>query len=161
MRSYLDFEKPVGELEQKIEELRAMQESGDVSVAPSERRRFVHGKADRLRKFNFFWVVGDNMTYAKRLKALMFGLAAAASIPALARPEPVVTGRPVELQYGISEGKPFKLGRIIIKGNGPLQQNIIAGSTTLSGNAPTARQLELNEETSIAAHTTLLIACSK
>jgi acetyl-CoA carboxylase carboxyl transferase subunit alpha len=32
MRSYLDFEKPVGELEQKIEELRAMQESGDVSV---------------------------------------------------------------------------------------------------------------------------------
>src|SRR3954464_15384135 len=33
MRSYLDFEKPVGELEQKIEELRVMQESGDVSVA--------------------------------------------------------------------------------------------------------------------------------
>src|SRR2546421_1076665 len=33
MRSYLDFEKPVGELEQKIEELRAMQTSGDVSVA--------------------------------------------------------------------------------------------------------------------------------
>jgi acetyl-CoA carboxylase carboxyl transferase subunit alpha len=33
MRSYLDFEKPIGELEQKIEELRAMQASGDVSVA--------------------------------------------------------------------------------------------------------------------------------
>src|SRR5436853_7151923 len=33
MRSYLDFEKPVGELEQKIEELRTMQASGDVSVA--------------------------------------------------------------------------------------------------------------------------------
>ena len=33
MRSYLDFEKPVGELEQKIEELRAMQASGDVSVS--------------------------------------------------------------------------------------------------------------------------------
>jgi acetyl-CoA carboxylase carboxyl transferase subunit alpha len=33
MRSYLDFEKPVGELEQKVEELRAMQASGDVSVA--------------------------------------------------------------------------------------------------------------------------------
>src|SRR5947199_2461326 len=33
MRSYLDFETPVGELEQKIEELRAMQASGDVSVA--------------------------------------------------------------------------------------------------------------------------------
>src|SRR5258708_25360535 len=33
MRSYVDLEKPIGELEQKIEELRAMQESGDVSVA--------------------------------------------------------------------------------------------------------------------------------
>src|SRR6187397_1803348 len=33
MRSYLDFEKPVGELEQKIEELRAMQASGDVTDA--------------------------------------------------------------------------------------------------------------------------------
>src|ERR1043166_6231570 len=32
MRSYLDFEKPVGELEQKIEELRALQAGGDVSV---------------------------------------------------------------------------------------------------------------------------------
>jgi acetyl-CoA carboxylase carboxyl transferase subunit alpha len=31
MRSYLDFEKPVAELEAKIEELRAMQASGDVS----------------------------------------------------------------------------------------------------------------------------------
>ena len=29
MRSYLDFEKPVAELEAKIEELRAMQASGD------------------------------------------------------------------------------------------------------------------------------------
>ena len=29
MRSYLDFEKPVAELEAKIEELRAMQSSGD------------------------------------------------------------------------------------------------------------------------------------
>ena len=32
MRSYLDFEKPVGEIEQKIEELRAMQAGSDVSV---------------------------------------------------------------------------------------------------------------------------------
>src|SRR5262249_18020511 len=29
MRSYLDFEKPVAELEAKVEELRAMSESGD------------------------------------------------------------------------------------------------------------------------------------
>ena len=28
MRSYLDFEKPVAELEAKVEELRAMQDSG-------------------------------------------------------------------------------------------------------------------------------------
>ncbi|NJD36144.1 MAG: acetyl-CoA carboxylase carboxyl transferase subunit alpha, partial [Betaproteobacteria bacterium] len=33
MRTYLDFEKPVAELEAKVEELRAMSESGDaVSV---------------------------------------------------------------------------------------------------------------------------------
>ena len=43
------------------------------------------------------------MTYAKRLKASMSGLALAASVPALAlaRPEPDVTGRPVELQFGM------------------------------------------------------------
>src|SRR5213595_3562428 len=35
MRSYLDFEKPVGELERKIEELRSMQ-SGDDAVAVGE-----------------------------------------------------------------------------------------------------------------------------
>ena len=35
MRSYLDFEKPVAELEAKVEELRAMGESGD-AVAISE-----------------------------------------------------------------------------------------------------------------------------
>jgi cytochrome c oxidase subunit 2 len=55
--------------------------------------------ADRLRK-SFFWVVGDNMTYAKRFKALMFGLAAAAGIPAVAA-EPVVTGRPEAHQLGL------------------------------------------------------------
>jgi acetyl-CoA carboxylase carboxyl transferase subunit alpha len=43
MRSYLDFEKPVGELEQKIEELRAMQASGDVSVGDEIAR--LEGKA--------------------------------------------------------------------------------------------------------------------
>jgi cytochrome c oxidase subunit 2 len=67
----------------------------------SERRRFVRDKADRLRKFIFFWVVGDNMTYAKRIKALMFGLAVAAGIPALAGAEPVITGRPVEHQLNM------------------------------------------------------------
>jgi acetyl-CoA carboxylase carboxyl transferase subunit alpha len=33
MRSYLDFEKPVAELEAKIEELRVLQASGDVAVS--------------------------------------------------------------------------------------------------------------------------------
>jgi hypothetical protein len=40
---------------------------------------------------------------------------------------------------------------IILDGNGPSTPNVIAGSTTLSGNAPTARQLQLNEENAIAA----------
>ena len=40
MRSYLDFEKPVAELEAKVEELRAMGESGD-AVAISSREK--HG----------------------------------------------------------------------------------------------------------------------
>ena len=35
MRTYLDFEKPVAELEAKIEELRAMQASGDVAASPT------------------------------------------------------------------------------------------------------------------------------
>ena len=33
MRSYLDFEKPVAELEAKVEELRAMEAEGDAIVA--------------------------------------------------------------------------------------------------------------------------------
>src|SRR5438067_7542972 len=41
------------------------------------------------------------MTYAKRFKALMFGLAVSASIPVLARPEPAITGRPVDWQFGM------------------------------------------------------------
>jgi cytochrome c oxidase subunit 2 len=52
----------------------------------------------RFKKL-FFWVVGENMTYAKRLGALLFGLAVTASIPALAAPE--VTGRPVEYQLNM------------------------------------------------------------
>lgn len=43
------------------------------------------------------------MTYAKRFKALMFGLAVSASIPVLAAPEPVVTGRPRALQLNLQE----------------------------------------------------------
>ncbi|TFW28793.1 cytochrome c oxidase subunit II [Massilia horti] len=41
------------------------------------------------------------MTHAKRLQALMLGLAVSASIPALALPMPEITGRPVERQLGM------------------------------------------------------------
>jgi acetyl-CoA carboxylase carboxyl transferase subunit alpha len=49
MRSYLDFEKPVAELEAKIEELRAMQESGD-AVAISEEIARLESKATQALK---------------------------------------------------------------------------------------------------------------
>jgi cytochrome c oxidase subunit 2 len=41
------------------------------------------------------------MTYAKRFKALMFGLAVSTSIPVLAAPEAVETGRPMEHQLNL------------------------------------------------------------
>ena len=44
MRSYLDFEKPVAELEAKVEELRAMQTGGDAIVIGEEINR-IEGKA--------------------------------------------------------------------------------------------------------------------
>src|SRR4051812_3321709 len=56
--------------------------------------------AERLNvKKYFFWVVGENMTYAKRLQALMLGLAVAASTTAMAAPE--MQGRPVEYQLNL------------------------------------------------------------
>jgi acetyl-CoA carboxylase carboxyl transferase subunit alpha len=45
MRSYLDFEKPVAELEAKVEELRALQESGN-AVAIGEEITRLEGKAN-------------------------------------------------------------------------------------------------------------------
>ncbi len=44
MRSYLDFEKPVAELEAKIEEMRAMQNGGD-AIAIGEEINRIEGKA--------------------------------------------------------------------------------------------------------------------
>jgi cytochrome c oxidase subunit II len=52
-----------------------------------------------FKKYYYFWVVGENMTYAKRLHALMLGLAISASIPAMAAPD--VQGRPVEYQLNL------------------------------------------------------------
>src|SRR5438477_202334 len=48
MRSYLDFEKPVAELEAKIEELRAMQAGGTVAVGDEIARPEGYRKAVRL-----------------------------------------------------------------------------------------------------------------
>ncbi len=44
MRSYLDFEKPVAELEAKVEELRALQSGGD-SIAIGEEISRIENKA--------------------------------------------------------------------------------------------------------------------
>src|SRR5262245_60013327 len=52
MRSYLDFEKPVAELEAKIEELRAMQASGD-AVAISEEIERHEARANQALKTVF------------------------------------------------------------------------------------------------------------
>jgi acetyl-CoA carboxylase carboxyl transferase subunit alpha len=49
MRSYLDFEKPVAELEAKVEELRAMAESGD-AVAIGEEIARLEAKASQALK---------------------------------------------------------------------------------------------------------------
>jgi acetyl-CoA carboxylase carboxyl transferase subunit alpha len=49
MRSYLDFEKPVAELEAKIEELRALQANGD-AIAIGEEIGRIEGKASAALK---------------------------------------------------------------------------------------------------------------
>jgi hypothetical protein len=49
---------------------------------------------------------------------------------------------------------------ILLDGNGPSTVNVIAGTTTLSGNAPTARQLQLIEENAIAAAAAALALAS-
>src|SRR5215213_974661 len=49
MRSYLDFEKPVAELEAKIEELRAMQESGNATDIADDIERLQAKAAQALR----------------------------------------------------------------------------------------------------------------
>jgi len=49
MRSYLDFEKPVAELEAKVEELRALQKDGD-AIAIGEEIGRIEGKAGQALK---------------------------------------------------------------------------------------------------------------
>src|ERR1700685_1520391 len=49
MRSYLDFEKPVAELEAKIEEMRALQNAGD-AIAVGEEIIRMEGKAGQALK---------------------------------------------------------------------------------------------------------------
>lgn len=50
MRSYLDFEKPVAELEAKVEELRAMGEAGDAVAIGEEVSRLEAKAADALKE---------------------------------------------------------------------------------------------------------------
>ena len=50
MRSYLDFEKPVAELEAKVEELRAMGESGDAVAIEEEISRLEVKAAQALQE---------------------------------------------------------------------------------------------------------------
>jgi cytochrome c oxidase subunit 2 len=50
-------------------------------------------------KIFYFWVVGDNMTYAKRLYVSLYAMAACACGPALAADE--VMGRPVQYQLNL------------------------------------------------------------
>src|ERR1700735_1802366 len=49
MRSYLDFEKPVAELEAKIEEMRVLQAGGD-AIAIGEEINRIESKADQALK---------------------------------------------------------------------------------------------------------------
>ena len=49
MRSYLDFEKPVAELEAKVEEMRALQDGGD-AIAIGEEISRIESKADQALK---------------------------------------------------------------------------------------------------------------
>jgi acetyl-CoA carboxylase carboxyl transferase subunit alpha len=49
MRSYLDFEKPVAELEAKIEEMRGLQAGGD-AIAIGEEINRIEGKAAQALK---------------------------------------------------------------------------------------------------------------
>jgi acetyl-CoA carboxylase carboxyl transferase subunit alpha len=49
LRSYLDFEKPVAELEAKVEELRALQQSGDAVAISDDIARLESKAADALR----------------------------------------------------------------------------------------------------------------
>ena len=50
MRSYLDFEKPVAELEAKVEELRAMGETGDAVAIGEEIGRLESKAAAALKE---------------------------------------------------------------------------------------------------------------
>src|ERR1700682_3904151 len=49
MRSYLDFEKPLAELEAKVEELRAMQAAGDAVAVDEEISRLETKAAQALK----------------------------------------------------------------------------------------------------------------
>ena len=51
MHNFLDFEKPIAELEGKIEELRHLSDDGEINIAEEVAR--LQGKADRLLRQSY------------------------------------------------------------------------------------------------------------
>ncbi len=74
MRPYLDFEKPIAELEGKIEELRQMQEPGGINIAEEIGR--LTDKADRQLRVTYArltpWQKAQVARHADRPKALTY-----------------------------------------------------------------------------------------
>ena len=66
MPNYLDFEKPIAELEGKIEELRHLSDDGNINIAEEVSR--LQGKAERLL----------TQTYAKRRSSMTVSFSACA-----------------------------------------------------------------------------------
>ncbi len=74
MRPYLDFEKPIADLEGKIEELRQMQEPGGINIAEEISR--LTDKADRQLRTTYArltpWQKAQVARHPDRPKALMY-----------------------------------------------------------------------------------------
>ena len=74
MRPYLDFEKPIADLEGKIEELRQMQEPGGINIAEEIAR--LTDKADRQLRATYArltpWQKAQVARHAERPKALSY-----------------------------------------------------------------------------------------
>ena len=70
MRSYLDFEKPVAELEAKLDELRAL-ETGDSAAAIREEITRLEAKAAQALKDLYAELSKDNPLFKKMYDSLL------------------------------------------------------------------------------------------